>query len=248
LIDDLRSDPVAAQRAWGAANGPRANNNKTFFQIKPDAAANYLLKEINVNANLAASILDRWLSLVCDSWPHTENVFAEAGGWKPPFALYLLGGGLGIDPRLRPSADYLKTNAPADAEAAYSAQFADLCGKTLDLCVAKRILLRIQANVWRKFQEIDSKFKKSSIDFSSFEKADLSLSINFFLDALSVIRFVSDNKQRILDVVSFIDADFHKKLENLPNTNFMLSLFAGFAGLPRTIDASLGKLVLETVS
>jgi hypothetical protein len=52
LIDDLRSDPVAAQRAWVAANGPRANNNKTFFQIEPDAAANYLLKEINVNANL----------------------------------------------------------------------------------------------------------------------------------------------------------------------------------------------------
>jgi hypothetical protein len=245
MLEDARSDPIAMQSIWVAAKGPRANNNRTFSQAKPDAAMNYLLKEIDVHDGLASGVMGRWLSLVCDSWPHTENFLADIG-WKPYFALHLLGGGLGIDQGLYPSADLFRAG-PQDDGAMDVARFADRHGRTLDLCVAKRILLRFQANVWQKFRETDSRLKKSGIDFSSPAGADLGLFNGLLVDVLSVMGFVHENRPRILDVMSLVDADFHGKCAGLPNANFAVSLFAGHGELVRKIDAGLDKIVLDAV-
>jgi hypothetical protein len=246
ILNDIQCDPVAVQTLWVEAKGPRSNENKTFSQAGHDAALGYLLREIDGHDDLAARAINKWLRLICGSWPHTKNYFSGAI-WKPFFALHLLGGYSRIDQSLYPPASFFGTAFSQNHGTAYLTQFSELNKKTLDLCVAKQILLRTQANVWKKFHEISSKFERSKIDFTSLGKANLALLNPFLFDAMSIVGYISENKHQILDIVSFLDKDMRNKSAGLSNIDFIFYLFANFNGHLKKIDDEFNQIILDSV-
>jgi hypothetical protein len=246
ILDDIQCDPIAAQSIWLEAKGPRSNDNKTYSQTDHDVALNYLLKEIDSQSHLATRVINQWLLLICGSWPHTENFFAEVD-WKPYFALCLLGSYLKIDESLYPSIGFFEAISSQKETLKNFPRFADPYKKALDLCVAKQILLKVQTNIWRKFQGIHSKFERAEIDFTSLDKANLALLGPFIFDTMSIIGYVSDNKHQLLDIISFIDKDIYSKNIDLSDINFMFSLFAIFKELLNKIDFGFSQLILDSV-
>jgi hypothetical protein len=246
LLNDARSDPIAMQSIWVAAKGPRSNDNKTFNQVSLDVATNFLLKEINAKNNLAANLINRWILMLCNSWPHTGNYFNDIN-WKPYFALYLFGAILGVDRSLYPMIDFFGSKDSLNDGDVNLIQFDDLSKNALDLCIVKQILLRIQAIIWKKFFVIDSNFKNLNIDFSSLDKANLNSINNFIYKMVDIIEFISENQKQLLDIKSFIDTDFHKKYVNLTSLGFALTLFSGFSDLMKKIDDNLKQLVIDNI-